>query len=195
MEGKEMKKGVTGMVWLFAVLLAVGVGVFTARAGVCAGEGTRFGLRVAQFDPTESGLDSKTVFGMDVWLSDKARLSVEPYSYSESGYDPYYGVALTDTLKITPVTLSWVAPSADGRTYYGAGLGWYTAKLTVSVSGYGSESVSDSDMGWHLLAGRKLGKNTFAEVKYSKASVTFNAEGESYKADVGGFTMSAGMLF
>jgi len=52
----------------------------------------------------------------------------------------------------------------------GGGVGYYLVKLTGEVSGV-TDSVSESDFGFHILAGYSFGDNFFGETKFSSADV------------------------
>jgi len=150
---------------------------------------SRFAVRLVYFDPAESGLDAKATFGADYFPSDNVRVSLDYWKQSE--YDAYYDLGVS--VEVMPITVTWVSRSKSQvsaprqrQAYFGGGVGWYRCELRIWNS-YDSESATESDLGFHVLAGMDVTDRAFAEVRYATADV------EGLKA--GGFGLSVGYRF
>ena len=158
-----------------------------------------FAPKVGYFMPGDEDVEdiwgSDFTFGVDhIWAFQPYGIGIGAEYFSKEKKETALGVTAKAEWSVIPVTATFLyfLPGREGFSpYIGAGIGYYLAKVEYEVGWMGiplfGASEEESDIGFHVQGGVTLGKNLFAEAKYSTADV----EG----VEAGGFTILVGFRF
>jgi len=158
-----------------------------------------FAPKVGYFMPSDEDVKdiwgSDFTFGLDyLWAFPPYGIGIGAEYFSKEEKETAFGVTAKADWSVIPLTATFLYffPGREGFSpYIGAGIGYYLAKVEYEV-GWGGipifgVSEEESGVGFHVQGGITLGKNLFAEAKYSTADV----EG----VEAGGFTILVGYRF
>jgi len=155
-----------------------------------------FAPKVGYFMPGDEDVEdiwgSGFNFGLDyLWAFPPYGIGIGAEYFSKEKKETAAGVTAKAEWSVIPLTATFLyffPGREDFSPYVGAGIGYYLAKVEYEVGWWGipifGVSEEESDVGFHVQGGITLGKNLFAEAKYSTADV----EG----VEAGGFTILVG---
>jgi opacity protein-like surface antigen len=183
---------------LMVILLIVGL-VLGLTGLAQAQPKSGFAPKVGYFMPGDEDVEdiwgSDFSFGVDyLWAFPPYGIGIGAEYFSKEEKETAFGVTAKAEWSVIPLTATFLYffPGREGFSpYIGAGIGYYLAKVEYEVGWAGipifGVSEEESDVGFHVQGGITLGKNLFAEAKYSTADV----EG----VEAGGFTILVGYRF
>ncbi len=182
-----------------AVMLLI-VGLILGLTGLAQAQPkSGFAPKVGYFMPGDKDVEdiwgSDFTFGLDyLWAFPPYGIGIGAEYFSKEKKETAYGVTAKATWSVIPLTATFLYffPGREGFSpYIGAGIGYYLAKVEYEVGWAGipifGVSEEESDVGFHVQGGITLGKNLFAEAKYSTADVK--------GVEAGGFTILVGYRF
>lgn len=158
-----------------------------------------FAAKVGYFMPGDEDVEdiwgSDFTFGVDhIWAFQPYGIGIGAEYFSKEEKETAFGVTVKAEWRVIPLTATFLyfLPGREGiYPYIGAGIGYYLTKVEYEVGWMGvplfGGSAEESGIGFHAQGGITLGKNLFAEAKYSTADV----EG----VEAGGFTILVGFRF
>jgi len=177
---------------------------------------TEFDIKTGYFMPTDNAMDDMygtgaviagdliywfdnlgMGIGLDYWKQDGT-----PVTIMDGSISVLEASSEMEIVSLTLTALYRFNPTQKVKPYVGAGLGSYYAKENSSVTtNYSTTSFSGSDtaLGVHILAGvdMELSESIsfFLEAKLSGATVDASGGLGGEDADIGGFTIFAGIRF
>lgn len=116
--------------------------------------------------------------------------------FSKERTQTLLGITVKQDWRVVPVTATFLFFPAGGEgfsAYMGGGIGWYLTEYGLDIAipslTLFADSSEESGIGFHVQGGFTLGKNFFAELKWSTAEI------ENLGVNVGGLGIVAGYRF
>lgn len=177
--------------WLTSIwVVALAAGLTTVAVSE---EANMWRARVGAYEVAEPGVGTGLALGVDLVLPDDAFALGVSCVTEERRTDFGGGDFDIEDLEIWPVEVTYLiaSPGQPQRIYGGLGLSWY--RVINSWEEWQSGGLwttgrdSDSDFGWHLMAGIHDSQNVFLEVRYANVQVG--------DFDAGGWQLYVGKMF
>jgi len=183
------------------VLLVVGL-ILGLMSVAQAQQESGFKVKAGYFMPGDQ--DVKDIFGSDFTFGASYLYAFLPYGI-EFGAEYFSGEAgitvfpltVKQEWRVVPVTATFLFFPSGGEefsAYMGGGIGFYPVSYDFDMEILGvpflGKPTNESVIGFHVQGGFTLGKNFFAEAKYSVANVENDIE-----VNAGGLTIVAGYRF
>jgi opacity protein-like surface antigen len=161
-----------------------------------------FGAKLGYFMPGDE--DVEDIWGSDFTFGVDYLYAFPPYGidfgaeyFYKKEEETVFPVTAEVEWRVIPLTATFLyfLPGREGFSpYIGGGIGYYLTKVEVEAALIGipilAESVEESGVGFHVQGGVTLGKNFFAEAKYSTADIE-----NDISVNAGGFTILVGYRF
>jgi hypothetical protein len=185
---------------LTVVLLAVGL-ILGLMSIASAQQESGLRVKAGYFMPSDTGVEN--LWGSGLTLGVDYLYAFPPYGvdfgaeyFSKEDSRTLLGITVKQDWRVVPVTATFLFFPSGGEgfsAYMGGGIGYYLTKygLDIAVSGLTllAGSMEESGIGFHVQGGFTLGKNFFAELKWSTAEI------QNLGIDVGGLEVVAGYKF
>jgi len=152
----------------------------------------KFGMKLGLFLPNDSG--ARDTFGMIPSIRIEYSCLSQGKSYGIlAGLEYFFKSSAISpsrnaTWKMIPATITFLYfPNPEKKSYFGIGLGVYTARIVEKTWGI-NRSITSLALGQHIIAGYNFKDNLFIEGKISSVDISHR----DWEKNIGGISFGIG---